>query len=314
MANVTLYFAFGQRIRLACEFYFAWLYSSLEADISLISAGTVIGRALASGLPDMLRMSEYICMFRRNRRIVPFDLIEVLFIGFMDSSHSNARSSVSQNSISSNVGVESFVPSGIVLNAFTEEIVAYEKESDETHAIKKLNALCTPKSFVTHSNFDTPSETIYYIPKVFTDFLLVQGNVYDSVDDCVVAYMKYATEAEFADEVSKYNYKEFGNVVSFDATFKTNKFSSGGSLLWRRGVLLLMLTNKGWDDGSGSNLGGKFRKLGGGLETRGSGDGLEGPGARGKLMKPNQEQRWNSSKGWKPLSPPQLAVEEVMSK
>ncbi|GKE10139.1 hypothetical protein Tco_1413690 [Tanacetum coccineum] len=59
--------------------------------------------------------------------------------GFMDSSHSSARSSVSQNSVSSDVGVESFVPSGTVLNAFTEEIVAYEKESDETHAVKIIN-------------------------------------------------------------------------------------------------------------------------------------------------------------------------------
>ncbi|GKD19517.1 hypothetical protein Tco_1208675, partial [Tanacetum coccineum] len=54
----------------------------------------------------------------------------------MDSSHSSARSSVSQNSVSSDVVVESFVLSGTVLNAFTEEIVAYEKESDETHAVK----------------------------------------------------------------------------------------------------------------------------------------------------------------------------------
>ncbi|GKA59120.1 protein FAR1-related sequence 5 [Tanacetum coccineum] len=107
----------------------------------------------------------------------------------MDSSHSSARSSVSHNSVSSDVVVESFVPSGTVLNAFTEETVAYEKE--------KLNALCTPESFVTHSNFDTPSGTVYYILKVFADVLLVKDNVYDSVDDFVFAYMKYAAEAGF---------------------------------------------------------------------------------------------------------------------
>ncbi|GKC16842.1 protein FAR1-related sequence 5, partial [Tanacetum coccineum] len=61
--------------------------------------------------------------------------------------------------------------------------------------VEELNALCTPESFVTHSNFDTPGGTVYYIPKVFVDVLLVKGNVYDSVDDCVVAYMKYAAEA-----------------------------------------------------------------------------------------------------------------------
>nr|GEV26555.1 hypothetical protein [Tanacetum cinerariifolium] len=115
----------------------------------------------------------------------------------MNSSHSSARSSVSQNSVSSDVVVESDVPSRTVLNAFTEEIVAYEKESDETHAVKKLDVLCTPESFVTHSNFDTSGGTVYYILKVSADVLLVKGNVYDLVDDCVVAYMKYAAEAGF---------------------------------------------------------------------------------------------------------------------
>ncbi|GKD41747.1 FAR1-related sequence 5-like protein [Tanacetum coccineum] len=67
--------------------------------------------------------------------------------GFMDPSHSSALSSVSQNS------------HVVSLNALTEEIVAYEKEIDDTHAVK------------------------------------IKGNVYDSVDDCVVAYMKYAAEA-----------------------------------------------------------------------------------------------------------------------
>ncbi|GJY61363.1 protein FAR1-related sequence 5 [Tanacetum coccineum] len=235
----------------------------------------------------------------------------------MDSSHSSARSSVSHNSVSSDVVVESSVSSGTVLNVFTEEIVAYEKDSNETHAVKKLNALCTPESFVTHSNFGTPGGTVYYISKVSADVLLVKGSVYDSVDDYVVAYMKYAAEARkfvlnvfdtihnhelereeykhlskterqltymeqafivkaasvnigatrahhlltgdsdaqmlihkmenrkkhvsdfsfdylvenaeltaifWADEVSKYNYREFGDVVSFDATFKTNKY------------------------------------------------------------------------------------------
>nr|GEW56450.1 hypothetical protein [Tanacetum cinerariifolium] len=114
----------------------------------------------------------------------------------MDSSHFSARSSVSYNSVSPDV-VESFVLPGIVLNAFTEEIVAYEKESNKTHAVKKLNALCTPESFVTHSNFDTPNGIVCYIPKVSVDVLLVKRNVYDSVDDCVVAYMKHAAEAWF---------------------------------------------------------------------------------------------------------------------
>nr|GEX06248.1 protein FAR1-related sequence 5-like [Tanacetum cinerariifolium] len=99
----------------------------------------------------------------------------------MNSNHSSARSSVSQNSISSDVVVESSIPSGIVLNAFTKEIIAYEKKSDETHAVK------------------------------------IKGNVYDSVDDCVVVYMKYVAEAGFV--------RKFGDVVSSDATFKRNKYN-----------------------------------------------------------------------------------------
>ncbi|GKA91766.1 FAR1-related sequence 5-like protein [Tanacetum coccineum] len=80
---------------------------------------------------------------------------------FMDPSHSSALSSISQNSVSFDVVDVSCVSSGSSLIAFTQEIVAYEKESNETHAFK------------------------------------IKGNVYESVDDCVVAYIKYAAEAGF---------------------------------------------------------------------------------------------------------------------
>nr|GEZ30427.1 hypothetical protein [Tanacetum cinerariifolium] len=79
----------------------------------------------------------------------------------MDPNHSSALSSVSQKIVSSDVVDESCVQSGSSFNALTEEIVAYERESDEIHAVKKLDALCTPESFVTHSNFDTPGGTVY---------------------------------------------------------------------------------------------------------------------------------------------------------
>ncbi|GKD98742.1 hypothetical protein Tco_1382639, partial [Tanacetum coccineum] len=72
-------------------------------------------------------------------------------------------------------------------------LASFQEDAKYEH----LDALCTPESFVTHSNFDTPGGTVYYILKVSVDVLLVKGNVYDSVDDCVVAYMKYTTEAGF---------------------------------------------------------------------------------------------------------------------
>ncbi|GJV92576.1 FAR1-related sequence 5-like protein [Tanacetum coccineum] len=146
---------------------------------------------------DYCRMIKFFARTEQKLLISGIIGLRCIEDGFMDSSHSSARSVVSHNSVSSDVAVGSSVPSGTVLNAFAEEIVAYEKDSNETHAVKKLNALCTPESFVTHSNFDTPGGTVYYIPKVYADVLLVKGNVYDSVDDCVVAYMKYAAEAGF---------------------------------------------------------------------------------------------------------------------
>nr|GEX74192.1 hypothetical protein [Tanacetum cinerariifolium] len=42
-----------------------------------------------------------------------------------------------------------------------------------------------------------------------------------------------------------------------------------GALLWRRGVLLLMLINNGWVDGNGLNMSGGFGKPRGGRVTRG---------------------------------------------
>nr|GEW17473.1 copia protein [Tanacetum cinerariifolium] len=116
---------------------------------------------------------------------------------FMNSIHSSEEISVSQNSVSCDVVDEISIPSGSALNALSEEIVAYEQESDETQAVKKLDTLRTPESFVNHFNFDTPSGTVYYIPKVSIDVLLVKGTIYDSVDDCIVAYMKCAAEAGF---------------------------------------------------------------------------------------------------------------------
>ncbi|GJS04527.1 hypothetical protein Tco_0321035 [Tanacetum coccineum] len=67
----------------------------------------------------------------------------------------------------------SFVPSDPALTGkYTAYFVAYKQESDETQTVKKLDALRTPESFVTHFNFDIPGGTVYYILKVSTDVLL----------------------------------------------------------------------------------------------------------------------------------------------
>nr|GEW77243.1 retrovirus-related Pol polyprotein from transposon TNT 1-94 [Tanacetum cinerariifolium] len=69
---------------------------------------------------------------------------------------------------------------------------------------------------------------------------------------------------------------------------KQAPWACGGALLWRRGVLLLMLTNNGWVDGNGLNSGGGFGKSGGGHKTRGGRDGLEGPGGQLSMNEKNK--------------------------
>nr|GEW20920.1 protein FAR1-related sequence 5 [Tanacetum cinerariifolium] len=161
----------------------SWLWHRRLNHLNFGTINDLARKDLVRGLPRLKFEKDHLCSACGSH--------------ILRVSSASARSSVSQNSVSSDVVVESYVPSGTVLNAFTEEIVAYEKESDETQAVKKLDALGTPESLVTHSNFDTPGGTVYYILKVSADVLLVKGNVYDSVDDCVVAYMKYAAEAGF---------------------------------------------------------------------------------------------------------------------
>ncbi|GJT39674.1 hypothetical protein Tco_0939539 [Tanacetum coccineum] len=122
------------------------------------------------------------------------------------------------------------VPSGSALNYLTEEIVAYEKESDETQAVKKLDALRTLESLVTHSNFNTPSGTVYYISKVSANVLLVKYTLYDSVDDCIVAYMKYVVEAGFVVR------SRFGNLLG---VYRSDLIYYSGGLLGKHTVLVV---------------------------------------------------------------------------
>nr|GEW40947.1 hypothetical protein [Tanacetum cinerariifolium] len=66
------------------------------------------------------------------------------------------------------------------------------------------------------------------------------------------------------------------------------------ALLWRRGMLLLMLTNKGWVNGNGSNPGGGLGKPRGGRETRRGEDGLEGSGSQLSMVVVRRELLWET--------------------
>nr|GEW34593.1 hypothetical protein [Tanacetum cinerariifolium] len=149
----------------------------------------------------------------------------------MDSSYSSARSSVYHNSVSSNVVVESFVPSGTVLNAFTEEIVAYEKESNETHAVKKRQLIYMEQAFIVKAaSVNIGATRAHHLLTEDNDAQMLihkmenrKKHVFDFSFDYLVENAEL-TAIFWADEVSMYNYREFGDVVSLDATFKTNKY------------------------------------------------------------------------------------------
>nr|GEZ62457.1 hypothetical protein [Tanacetum cinerariifolium] len=88
--------------------------------------------------------------------------------------------------------------------------------------------------------------------------------------------MSSLEETSIFDDV--YDDREVGAEADTNNLELSTVFSA---LLWRRGVLLLRLTNNGWVDGNGLNSGGGFGKPEDGRETRSDGDGLEGH--RGQL-------------------------------
>nr|GEX09669.1 hypothetical protein [Tanacetum cinerariifolium] len=204
------------------------------------------------------------------------------------------------NSVLSDVVVESSVPSSSILNAFTEEIIAYEKETYEIHAVKiddfvvaymKYTALADTldlrNSYKLKRNsnlhvigskaravFNLDTRTRKFVLKVFDtihnheleheeykhlskterqltymeqafivkaasvnigatrayhlltvikgSYFLVHGTIVD-FKNFFRSVNCYIGDSD-ADEVSKYNYREFSDVVSFDATFNTNKY------------------------------------------------------------------------------------------
>ncbi|GKC70126.1 FAR1-related sequence 5-like protein, partial [Tanacetum coccineum] len=121
----------------------------------------------------------------------------------------------------------------------------------------------TPRATLYEHN-ETPGGSIYWEPHVEGIPIAVEGTYYDTIDEALDMYTKYAEMAGFeikkggqrltksgavqhkyiycnkegvpkensklvamfwADEVAKCNYKEFGDIVSFDATFNINKYN-----------------------------------------------------------------------------------------
>ncbi|GJY39199.1 FAR1-related sequence 5-like protein, partial [Tanacetum coccineum] len=54
----------------------------------------------------------------------------------------------------------------------------------------------TPKAVIHHEFIDTPGGSVYWVPRVSASVLPVLGTVYDSLDECIEMYRKYASEAD----------------------------------------------------------------------------------------------------------------------
>nr|GEY08649.1 hypothetical protein [Tanacetum cinerariifolium] len=82
----------------------------------------------------------------------------------------------------------------------------------------------TPRpSLYLHS--ETSGGLVYWEPNVESTYLPIEGKVFDTIEECVDFYTFYAEIGGFeADKIDKCNYKEFGDIISFDATFRTNKY------------------------------------------------------------------------------------------
>ncbi|GKC06044.1 FAR1-related sequence 5-like protein, partial [Tanacetum coccineum] len=92
------------------------------------------------------------------------------------------------------------------------------------------NSLKTPKAVIHHEFIDTPSGSVYWVPRVSASVLPVLGTVYDSLDECIGMYRKYASEADPKKndrQVRSSNFRVCGCKarVVFDMVPRTSKYT-----------------------------------------------------------------------------------------
>ncbi|GKA84342.1 FAR1-related sequence 5-like protein [Tanacetum coccineum] len=92
------------------------------------------------------------------------------------------------------------------------------------------NSLKTPKAVIHHEFIDTLGGSVYWVPRVSVSVLLVLGTVYDSLDECIEMYRKYASEADPNKndrQVRSSNFKVRGCKarVVFDMVAHTSKYT-----------------------------------------------------------------------------------------
>ncbi|GJS09649.1 FAR1-related sequence 5-like protein [Tanacetum coccineum] len=166
----------------------------------------------------------------------------------MDEKEVNKRNDLNKEEVTVKISCDTFV----------------EDVADRDTVIEEVTeCMRTPRPTLYEQN-ETPGGSIYWEPHVEGIPIPVEGTYYDTIDEALDMYTKYAEIAGFevkkggqrltksgavqhkylmcnkegvpkenselvamfwADEVAKCNYKEFGDIVSFDATFNSNKYN-----------------------------------------------------------------------------------------
>ncbi|GJX03615.1 hypothetical protein Tco_0189531 [Tanacetum coccineum] len=100
-------------------------------------------------------------------------------------------------SSSINTGFDSHVVSvSSSINTGCDSFASHDDNASSSNSLK------TPKAVIHHEFIDTPGGSVYWVPRVSASVLPVLGTVYDSLDECIEVYRKYASEAGFGIRLS----------------------------------------------------------------------------------------------------------------
>ncbi|GJZ15242.1 RNA-directed DNA polymerase, eukaryota [Tanacetum coccineum] len=92
-----------------------------------------------------------------------------------------------------------------VTNSHVESVSSsgvYSFASHDDNNASSSNSLKTTKDVYHHELIDTPDGSVHWVPRVSASVLPVLGTVYDSLDECIEVYRRYASEAGFGVRLS----------------------------------------------------------------------------------------------------------------
>ncbi|GKC65889.1 hypothetical protein Tco_1098487, partial [Tanacetum coccineum] len=82
------------------------------------------------------------------------------------------------------------------INTGCDSFASYDDNASSSNSLK------TTKDVIHNEFIDTPGGSVYWVPRVSASVSLVLGTVYDSLDECIEMYRKYASEAGFGIRLS----------------------------------------------------------------------------------------------------------------